>query len=293
MWIVLLKSSADTAWLWATVSDEHEAERIFASAYPSLYQQLKPLEAKLRKRQDRGRHWWELRPSAYYDAFEGPKLTYQEIQFHPAFGYDRESYFGNNRVFIVPSGDLYLLAVLNSPLMWWHNWRFLPRMKDDALSPLGVLMETLPIAQPDSATRAEVEPAVERLITLTRDRRALTGALLAWLRVEFAIEVPGQRLEAFGDLDEEAFIEEVRRHRPRSAGRLSPAALADLRVTFAAESERMRANQREAGQLERRLAALVNGAYGLTPAEIDLLWRTAPPRMPIASTHGVVDKESV
>jgi hypothetical protein len=37
----------------------------------------------------------------------------------------------------------------------------------------------------------------------------------------------------------------------------------------------------EAQQLERRLAELVNAAYGLTPAEVELLWRTAPPRMPV------------
>ena len=34
-------------------------------------------------------------------------------------------------------------------------------------------------------------------------------------------------------------------------------------------------------QLERRLAGLVNEAYGLTAEEVDLLWRTAPPRMPV------------
>lgn len=34
--------------------------------------------------------------------------------------------------------------------------------------------------------------------------------------------------------------------------------------------------------LERELAGLVNAAYGLTPAEVELLWATAPPRMPIA-----------
>jgi hypothetical protein len=37
----------------------------------------------------------------------------------------------------------------------------------------------------------------------------------------------------------------------------------------------------EAQQLERRLSALVNAAYGLTPEEVELLWRTAPPRMPV------------
>jgi hypothetical protein len=38
----------------------------------------------------------------------------------------------------------------------------------------------------------------------------------------------------------------------------------------------------EAGQLERRVSDLVNAAYGLTPAEVDLLWATAPPRTPAA-----------
>jgi hypothetical protein len=33
--------------------------------------------------------------------------------------------------------------------------------------------------------------------------------------------------------------------------------------------------------IEFRLSDLVNQAYGLTPEEIDLMWRTAPPRMPI------------
>ena len=36
----------------------------------------------------------------------------------------------------------------------------------------------------------------------------------------------------------------------------------------------------EARQLERRVADLVNAAYGLTPEEVALMWRTAPPRMP-------------
>jgi len=33
--------------------------------------------------------------------------------------------------------------------------------------------------------------------------------------------------------------------------------------------------------LERKLSDLVNAAYGLTPDEVALMWRTAPPRMPL------------
>jgi len=43
----------------------------------------------------------------------------------------------------------------------------------------------------------------------------------------------------------------------------------------------VRQRQTEALGLERRLADLVNQAYGLAPEDVELLWRTAPPRMPV------------
>jgi hypothetical protein len=42
-----------------------------------------------------------------------------------------------------------------------------------------------------------------------------------------------------------------------------------------------RARAAETLNLERTLSDLVNQAYGLNPAEIELLWKTAPRRMPI------------
>jgi len=134
-------------------------------------------------------------------------------------------------------------------------------------------MEHLPIAPPTDAIRAEVEPAVERLIAITRDNQEAQRDTLDWLRTEFGVEAPGQKLEAFAGLDEAAFVEEVRK--------LSPAALRALRDGYAEQAAPVQRRQAEALKLERRLADLVNQAYGLTPEEVDLLWRTAPPRMPV------------
>jgi hypothetical protein len=39
----------------------------------------------------------------------------------------------------------------------------------------------------------------------------------------------------------------------------------------------------ESVKLECMLNDLVNQAYALTPAEIALMWQTAPPRMPISA----------
>ncbi|MGB5733126.1 MAG: hypothetical protein WBM40_01620, partial [Thiohalocapsa sp.] len=76
------------------------------------------------------------------------------------------------------------------------------------------------------------------------------------------------------------FAAEVRKRRPKGSARLSPKALAELAQVHKqyAEPERTRAAQLRI--LEQRIAELVNQAYGLSDDDIELLWRTAPPRMP-------------
>jgi hypothetical protein len=165
--------------------------------------------------------------------------------------------------------------------MWWHNWRYLPHMKDEALTPTGVQMKDLPIAPPTEAIRAEVEPAVERLIAITKTTQEARRDTLDWLHTEFGIEKPGQKLEDFASLSTDEFIAEVRKRRPKGAGTLKPSELKALREGYQEQATPVQQLRIEAQQLERRLAELVNAAYGLTPAEVELLWRTAPPRMPV------------
>ena len=53
-----------------------------------------------------------------------------------------------------------------------------------------------------------------------------------------------------------------------------------MRADYTRSIEPARALAAEALKLERTLSDLVNQAYGLTPAEFELMWKTAPPRMP-------------
>jgi hypothetical protein len=194
LWMIVLKSSSDYSWPWSSLPGEAEAEDCFRRTYPALYQWMKPLEDKLRTRQDKGRYWWELRSCAYYHIFEQPKILYQEIQFHPSYCVDTTGRFSNNKVFSLATTDQYLLAVLNSPLMWWHNWRYLPHMKDEALSPVGERMEMLPIAPPSEGTRTRVEQAANKLTDLAHAIYQARQDLLSWLQVEFDVQEPGKRL---------------------------------------------------------------------------------------------------
>ena len=103
--------------------------------------------------------------------------------------------------------------------------------------------------------------------------------LLDWLRVEYAIEKPTQKLANILELDGEALIAEVKKIRGRS-NPLSVAGLKHLREEHAKTIAPARDKAAEALRLERELGDLVNEAYGLTAEEVALMWKTAPPRMP-------------
>ena len=227
--------------------------------------------------------WFEIQDSIdYWKEFASPKIIYQEIQYHPSFSFDTTGLLATNKVFFIPTNDLYLLGLLNSPLMWWHNWRYLPHMKDEALSPAGFLMESLPIAEPTSSLRNEVEIRAKRMIEITDSQQTTLRVLLDWLKVEYEIDKPSQKLQSPLSLDSDALVAEVKKLRGKSRP-LTAAALKALREEEGRTLTPARILAAEALELERQLSDLVNAAYGLTPHEVRLMWETAPPRMPIVN----------
>ncbi len=280
LWMIVLKSSHDHPWPWASM-EESKAEICFQQTYPSLYARMKPFEPALRKRSDRGRCWWELRPCAYYDAFERSKLIWKDLSFHSEFCSDNQGHFTNDLCFFLPAGDTWLLAVLNSPLLWAYLWRNVVHGKDEVLRLKNVYMERLPIAEPTPELRDQAETMVPQMIALTRQNQEAHANMLDALRLQFDIDKPGQKLEDFSALNADDFIKEILARRPKSKGGIKPAAQKELRQIHAEESQAIEERKRTLLLLERRLSKLVNSAYGLSPEDVELLWATAPPRMPV------------
>jgi len=196
---------------------------------------------------------------------------YQVIQFHPQYGLIEDEMFSNDKTYFVPTGNAWLLAVLHSPMMWWHNWRYIGHMKDEAENPAAWRTEDLPIAPPTKGTLCEAEVAAGRLVSLATSGQEAQRDTLDWLRVEFGVEKPGQKLADFASLDADEFVEEVRKRRPNGMGPLAPAMLKALRSGYSEMATPVHEKRTEAANLEGRLSDLVNNAYGLTPKEIDLL----------------------
>ncbi len=279
LWLILLKSSGDHAWPWSG-RDDDVAEREFAAQFPAIYAHIKPLEERLRKRVDQGQYWWELRSCAYYAKYEQPKILYQEIQFHPRYAFDREGLYSNNKAFFLPADDPWLLACLNSPAMWWHNWRYLVHMKDETLSPAREKMIHVPIPQPSPAQAELTAPRVETIIKLTREVSDANAAVLDVLRVEWGVEKSGSALADFSSLSNDEFVRETKKRRAKRSPRLTPAALADLRRLHEEHASPILDKRARMLTLERQIAEAVHAAYGLDDSDLALLRATAPPRMP-------------
>ncbi len=252
--------------------------------YPALAQHLEGFKESLSARAEvkQGRFpWYALSRygSDYADLFEKPKVLYQEIQFHPAYALDTDGYFLNNKGFFIPSNDPWLLAVLNSPLMWWHNWRYLVHLKDEALSPAGEKLVSLPIAAPSAAQRDAIGKWVPEVVACKRDNLAATAGVLDVLRMQYDVEDVGQRLADFASLDGDGFVKEVLKRRgPKNP--MKPAQLKAVRELFSEEAPPIQGRRAQIRALEEKIAREVHTAYGLSVDDEALLWETAPPRMP-------------
>lgn len=150
-------------------------------------------------------------------------------------------------------------------------------MKDEALNTLSYLIDVVPVSRPQ-------QPAVTITQTLVQTQVDILAAqqlLLDWYHHTLDIDaIPNMLRDPF-NLDADSFIAAIRKARGAKRGPLTAAAIRHIREEHARTILPMARRLAEAMQHEQRLSDLVNEAYGLTPEDVALMWRTAPPRMPI------------
>jgi hypothetical protein len=198
---------------------------------------------------------------------------------------DTKGLYLNDSAIIFPSTDPWLLAVLNSPVIWYIAFRTFPHKKDEALAMDIPYVQDLPIPAYRDECREVVEKNVRRLCNQTEQSRASLHAVLDWLHVEYAIEKASQKLQDVSALDAEALVAEVKKIRGKKQP-LTVAGLKALKEEHARSVVPLQQQAIEARTLERQVSDMVNAAYGLTEEETSLMWRTAPPRMPLSPPRG-------
>ena len=164
-WHIVVPSSLNHEWPWSAAPTAEHAEDCFAATYPALHDHLMAHRAKLEARGDQGKYWWELRSCDYYDKFLEPKVVVQCIAYHPRFALENDTMVLNNKAIMIPSDDLYLLAVLNSRATWWVMNRTFQKMKDGGLSVDVQYLSRLAIPEASADVRQQVASVVTDILT--------------------------------------------------------------------------------------------------------------------------------
>ncbi|MBU0679171.1 MAG: Eco57I restriction-modification methylase domain-containing protein, partial [Verrucomicrobia bacterium] len=120
--------------------------------YPVVYEHLKQYEAALKKRQDKGDHWSNLRNCAYINDFTGPKIIYPNMtKAMPFFYDDMHGFFTNDKAFILTSDAPvlpYLVAALNSSVFRCCFRDNFPALMGDTYEVRKIFVEKIPIRKP-------------------------------------------------------------------------------------------------------------------------------------------------
>jgi SAM-dependent methyltransferase len=132
--------------------------------------------------------WYELQDTtAYWSVFEQPKIVHTDIAWRPAFALVRDPLVLLNTAYVWPTADLFLLGVVNSPVLWAWMWRRATHGKDEALRLIRSFIETLPIPDAGDGVRRSVEEAVAELCAspdadrvAVLERRVTTGVIRAF-----------------------------------------------------------------------------------------------------------------
>ncbi|MCX5814495.1 MAG: Eco57I restriction-modification methylase domain-containing protein [Proteobacteria bacterium] len=120
LYLITIPSSANRDWPWSNAKTEKAAHDVFEQHYPAIHCHLTQWEDKLRKRDDQGKYWWELRSCAYYEEFEGPKIIIPAITSGVEYAMNRDGFFSNDKTSICACDNPeYVCGLLNSTVLWW------------------------------------------------------------------------------------------------------------------------------------------------------------------------------
>lgn len=139
------------------------------SKYPAVLSHLQNFQGSLSQRWEprKGQcKWYELRPCDYYDEFRRPRIIWAKYGLTPSFAYDPETRLCSNTAFILPTDDLFLLAVLNSSITNWLAVRMFNLVRGGYIEWIPANVGQLPIPDAGPAERRAIAGLVARLLEL-------------------------------------------------------------------------------------------------------------------------------
>jgi adenine-specific DNA-methyltransferase len=109
--------------------------------------------------------WYEIQDGiAFWQEFEQPKILYQEIATTQSFAWDESGVFSNNKTYLIPNTNLYLLALLNSKIVWYFLDKIVSKLSGGAYAMHSIYLSQVPIPQASAADEKAISTLVKKCL---------------------------------------------------------------------------------------------------------------------------------
>ena len=141
--------------------------------YPAIEKHLGQYKNRLTAGVEGGRkagsyQWYEIQDNiAYWKEFDKPKIVYQEIATYQCFAWDKSGKFMDKTTFMIPNAEIYLIAVLNSAVVWFFLDKIVSKLQGGAYTMQSIYVSQIPIPTATEAEQKAIETLVGYLLHLT------------------------------------------------------------------------------------------------------------------------------
>jgi type I restriction-modification system DNA methylase subunit len=243
---------------------ENEAEALiwFERTYPSIAHWLKTFEERGKKRTDKGDYWWEIRACDYYDKFSKPKIMYQKFQVRPCFIFDDSGLYCNDSMWIIPTENKGLLAILNSKMGWWLITKYCTQIQNGCQL-IWKYFGQIPIPN----TTENLALKADLMLSLNNQLQELSQKFQRTIQRKFNLEdLPG-KLQNWYLLSYPEFITELAKKKVK----MSLSDENEWEAFFLQEAKQALALKSEISKTDQEIDMMVYELYGLTEEEIKIV----------------------
>lgn len=169
--------------------------------YPNIKKHLEKFKSKLEPKPElhsgswQGRKagnykWYEIQDTVdYWTFFEHPKIIYPVIASSSRFMLDNQGYFPNDKCFIIPCSDFYLLALLNSKLLFNVTKLMVSVLGDEdaggRLELRSIHLQNIPIRKISFSTNSDRrQHSLEKLIKSYQEKQEILKEIEEHIRRE-------------------------------------------------------------------------------------------------------------
>ena len=238
--------------------------------YPSIKKHLLGFgKERLEQTGDKGSRkktnnkWFETQDTfAYWETFTKPKIMYQKFQVKPCFIYDEKGLYCNDSMWIIPSDDKGLLAILNSKMGWWLITKYCTQIQN-GVQLIWKYFGQIPIAN----TTEELAVNADKMITLHKQLNAVSQKFQRMLQRKFDMEdLPG-KLQNWYALTYKDFVTELGKKKIK----FTLAQEAEWEDYFSAEQAKALEIKAQIDSTDREIDRMVYALYGLAEEEIKIV----------------------